>query len=117
MKVTQDRNIRKKRRVRAKISGTAKRPRIAVHRSHKYIYVQVIDDVTGKTLDYASSTMLKKSKTKQTKSEQALEVGKTLGKSLLAKKIKQGVFDRSRFAYNGRVKMLADGMREAGFTI
>lgn len=117
MIVTQDRNLRKKRRVRSKISGTAERPRIAVHRSNQFIYAQAIDDVSKSTIASASSLKTTKDGKKQTKSEAAKEVGRILGKTLQEKKIVEGVFDRSRFAYNGRVKMVAEGIRETGFKI
>lgn len=116
MAVTQDKNIRKKRRVRAGISGTAQKPRIAVHRSNKYIYAQAIDDSAHVTLAASSSSAVS-TKAKQTKSQVAFEVGRDLAKKLADKKVTAGVFDRSRFSYKGRVQKLAEGMREAGFTI
>lgn len=116
MKVNKDRILRKKRRIRAEISGNGTRPRIAVHRSNKYIYAQAIDDISRKTLAAASSSKIK-SESKMTKSQEAKEVGRVIGKILLEKKIESGVFDRSKFAYNGRVKLVAEGLREVGFKI
>jgi large subunit ribosomal protein L18 len=104
---------RRHRRVRAKISGTAERPRLVVHRSNRGIEAQLIDDVAGKTLAYASHIGVRKG-FKGTKSEQAAEVGKQL--AAVAKKagIESVVFDRSGYLYHGRVKALAEGAREGG---
>ncbi len=116
MKAIKDRVLRRKLRVSANIWGTNERPRIAVFRSNMYLYAQAIDDEARTTL--ASSSTLKKDKgAKLKKSEAAKEAGKVLGKILLDKNIKSGVFDRNRYAYNGRVKMLAEGLREAGLKI
>ena len=100
----------RKRRVRAKISGDASRPRLAVFRSSNGIYAQVIDDAAGKTLVAASSLKIKKG----SKSEKAAEVGKLVAAAAQAVKIQTVVFDRGGFAYAGRVKILADAAREAG---
>lgn len=99
-------------RVRAKISGTAERPRLAVRRSLNHIYAQLIDDRSGKTLAAASDAELKGRKLKKT--EAAAEVGKLLAGKALAKKIGAAVFDRRDKQYHGRVKALAEGAREAG---
>lgn len=114
-----DRKMRRKKRVSANISGTAERPRIAIHRSNKYIYAQAIDDVSEKTLAAFSSLQLRKgaAKSKVSKSDEAKAIGVELAKALLEKKVKTGVFDRGRFTYNGRVKALAEGLREGGLTI
>ena len=103
------RAIRRKRRVRAKIFGTKARPRVSMHRTNKYIYAQVIDDAAGKTIVAFSSFT---AKIKGTKTEQAKEVGKQLAELLKKNKIKAVVFDRSSYAYNGRVKALAEALRE-----
>lgn len=103
--------IRRKNRTRAKISGTAIKPRASVFRSAKYIYIQLIDDQSGKTLVSASSRELK---AKGKPMEIAMEVGKLLGKKAAEKKILEVVFDRNRYKYHGRVKALADGIRESG---
>lgn len=102
---------RRHQRVRAKISGKAKRPRLSVFRANRHIYAQVIDDEAGKTLVSASSGEVK---VKGKKSEAALEVGKLIAKKALEKKISAVVFDRGGFAFHGRVKSLAEGAREAG---
>ncbi|NTU73336.1 50S ribosomal protein L18 [Candidatus Roizmanbacteria bacterium] len=113
MNNTNKRNIRRKRRVSSNIRGTEERPRIVIHRTNKFIYAQAIDDVARVTIVAASSMKSEKA----TKSDQARQVGVELGKSLIAKKIKAGVYDRNRFTYNGRVKALAEGLREAGLQI
>ncbi len=117
MIITKDKALRRKRRVRAEISGSGERPRIAIHRSNQYIYAQAIDDISRTTLAAATSAKLAKSKDKISKSEQAKEVGRMIGKALIEKKITAGVFDRSKFAYKGRVKLLAEGLREVGLKI
>ncbi len=100
------------RRIRAKIAGTAKRPRLSVFRSNKHIFLQLIDDSKGKTIVSASDLKMKKDKA--TKSEIAKEVGRELAKSAKAKKIKEAVFDRGGYRYHGRIKASAEGAREEG---
>jgi large subunit ribosomal protein L18 len=104
---------RRHRRVRAKISGTAERPRLVVHRSNRGIEAQLVDDVEGKTLAYASHIGVRKG-FKGTKSEQAAEVGKQLAAAATKAGIENVVFDRSGYLYHGRVKALAEGAREGG---
>ncbi len=103
-------------RIRKKVSGTSERPRLAVFRSNKSIYCQLIDDVNAKTLMSASSNM-KEISNESSKVDQAKAVGKLLGEKALAGNINQFVFDRGGFLYHGRVKALADGIREAGVQI
>ncbi len=98
-------------RVRAKISGTAKRPRLSVFKSNKYVYVQLIDDEKAKTLAASSS---KEIADKKTMTEQAKFVGEDIAKKAIEKKIKTVVFDRGGYLYSGRIKVLADAAREAG---
>ncbi len=117
MKITNNRVMRRRRRVSSGMKGTQERPRIAVFRSNMYIYAQAIDDVARKTIASSSTIMLKKPEHKLKKSESAKESGKALAKLLLEKNIKAGIFDRNRYAYNGRVKMLAEGLREGGLAI
>lgn len=113
-----DQKQRRKRRISSNIFGTADKPRISVFRSNKYIYAQAIDDEKRVTLASASSLSLKnKKEAKKNKTEEAKWVGITLAKILIAKNIKKGVFDRSCYAYNGRVKALAEGLREGGLKI
>ena len=111
-----DRNaerIRRHKRVRRKISGTAECPRLCVFRSNSNIYVQVIDDVKAVTLAQAS-TLDKEVKTKHSNKEAAKEVGALIAKRALEKNIKAVVFDRSGYIYHGIVKELAESAREAG---
>lgn len=108
--------LKRQKRVRSKISGTAERPRLTVFRSNKHISLQVIDDVAGKTL-VSSSDLGKESKIKGTKSEKAVAVAKDLLKQLKAKKIKALVFDRSYYKYHGRIKTVAETLREGGIEL
>lgn len=114
--ITTERKLRRKARVSRNIHGTADRPRISVYRSSKYIYAQAIDDVNRVTLCASSSKKLEL-KEKAKKTAQAKEAGKALGKALVEKKIKTAVFDRGSYSYLGRVKELAEGVREAGIQI
>ncbi len=108
----QVKRLRRHRRVRAKIKGTAKVPRLVVFRSHQHIYVQLVDDDKGKTIVSASSQEFKKSK--KIKADWAKEVGKSVAKKALEKKIEKVVFDRGGYKYHGRVKAVAEGAREGG---
>jgi large subunit ribosomal protein L18 len=105
--------IRRHRRVRRKVSGTAERPRLAVFRSNRGIEAQLIDDVEAKTLASASWLQLKKS-FKGTKTQQAAEVGKLLAANAKKAEIEAIVFDRGGYLFHGRVKALADSAREGG---
>ena len=103
------------RRVRAKIAGTTARPRVAVYKSNKFTYAQVIDDTTGVTIIAISDYAGKKGKsTKGTKTEKAILNGKALAEVLKKKGIDTVLFDRGGFKYHGRIKALAEGLREAG---
>ncbi|MCK9378713.1 MAG: 50S ribosomal protein L18 [Candidatus Moranbacteria bacterium] len=100
-------------RVRAKISGTAERPRLSVFRSLRGVYAQAIDDVNGKTV--ASSNWKEASKTtKKNDIERAKEVGKLLADKCIKLKITEAVFDRNGYKYHGKVKAMAEGAREGG---
>lgn len=102
-------------RVRKKITGTPARPRLAVYRSNKAIYAQIIDDLAGHTLVSASS--IEEAVVKSVnKTEQAKAVGKILAERAVQAKIGAVVFDRGGYLYHGRVKALADGAREAGLS-
>ncbi len=102
-------------RIRKKISGTAEKPRLAVFRSNKQIYAQLIDDVKGVTLLAASSREKEvAAKTGVNKTEQAKLVGQVLASKCREKGIGTVVFDRSGYKYHGRVKSLADAAREGG---
>jgi large subunit ribosomal protein L18 len=111
------RRIKKKFRVRKKISGTAQKPRISVFRSANQIYAQVIDDTTGKTLVSAStksSEILSEISDTKGKIEKSKIVGKLLGKKAVESGITEAVFDKSGYDYHGRIKALAEGARESG---
>jgi large subunit ribosomal protein L18 len=103
-------------RIRAKVLGTAERPRLSIFRSIKHITAQVIDDSTGNTLAAASSTEVKTGAAvgKGGNVEGAKLIGKLVADRALEKGVKKVVFDRGGFLYHGRVKALADAAREAG---
>ena len=105
--------LRRHRRVRNKISGTAARPRLDVFRSAKHIYAQIIDDEQGVTL-VSASTMDKDFNGFGGNVEAAAEIGKKVAAKALEKGITEVVFDRGGYVYHGRVKALADGAREGG---
>jgi len=109
-----DRRFKIKRRIRNKVEGTAERPRMTVYRSNKQISVQLIDDISGRTLVAASSLLKDVAAEKITKTEQASKVGKLIAEKALAAGISGVVFDRNGYLYHGRVKQLADAAREAG---
>jgi large subunit ribosomal protein L18 len=106
--------LRRHRRVRKKVVGTAERPRLTVFRSNRGVFAQLVDDETGRTLASASWLGLKKAGLKGNKSDQAAEVGKALAKAAKAAGITTCVFDRGGYLYHGRVKALADAAREGG---
>ncbi len=110
---------RRHRRVRAKVSGTPERPRLAVHRSLQHIYAQLIDDVAGRTLAAASSNdpdfrTLVTDELKASNITGAKAVGSLLAQRAIAKGIESVVFDRGGYPYHGRIKSLADGARAGG---
>lgn len=98
-------------KVRSEISGSAKRPRLAVFRSSAHIYVQLIDDVAGRTLAEASDIEVKD---KLTKTDKAKLVGEKIAAAAKTAKVAAVVFDRGGFAYHGRVKALAEAARAGG---
>ena len=104
--------LRRHKRVRGKVNGTAERPRLVVSRSNRGIVAQLVDDMDGKTLAAASWLQLKSFKGK--KSEQAAEVGKLLAQNAKQAGIEVVVFDRGGYLYHGRVKALAEAAREGG---
>jgi large subunit ribosomal protein L18 len=112
---TRESRLRRHRRVRGKIRGTAERPRLLVFRSNRGIFAQLVDDDAGRTLAAASWLDLAKS-FKGDKSEQAAEVGKLLAQNARKAGIENVVFDRGGYLYHGRVKALADGAREGGLS-
>jgi len=111
-KIKDKKIFRRKVRVRAKIFGTAKRPRLSVFRSLKHIYVQFIDDEKGVTVAAASDHEIKKKTGKKT--QIATEVGQLAGEKAVKAGVKEIVFDRSSSKYHGRVKAVAEGVRKSG---
>jgi large subunit ribosomal protein L18 len=109
---TREARQRRHRRVRGKVSGTAERPRLAVFRSNRGIFAQLVDDDAGRTLASASWLGLKSKSGNKT--EQAAQVGKALAAAGGKAGISTCVFDRGGYLYHGRVKALADGAREGG---
>jgi len=101
-------------RIRRKIEGTSESPRLAVFRSNKEIYAQLIDDISGKTIVAASSRDKELKKAKGNKTEIAKTVGKAFGEKAKKAGVEKVTFDRSGYLYHGRVKALADAAREAG---
>lgn len=108
--------LQQKKRYLKKIVGTSERPRLAVFRSHKHIYAQLIDDKNGHTLAFSST--LDKEISSQVKvmatQEASLLVGQSLAKKAIAKEISKVVFDRGNRPYHGRIKNVAEGARNAG---
>jgi large subunit ribosomal protein L18 len=105
-----EKRIRLKKKIRNKINGNAKTPRLSVFRSNNFMYAQIIDDVKNVTVVSASDLKVKKG----TKSEKAKAVGLEVAEKAIAKGIKTCVFDRNGFKYTGRVKALADAARAGG---
>ena len=112
---TREARLRRHRRVRGKVRGTAARPRLAVFRSNRGIFAQLVDDDAGKTVAAASWVGLPKS-FKGDKSEQATEVGKALADAAKKAGVEAVVFDRGGYLFHGRVKALAEGAREGGLS-
>ncbi len=110
---TNKKRLKRHKRVRAKISGTAATPRLCVFRSLKNIYAQIIDDVAGKTL-VSASTLEKGFDGYGGNKEAAKKLGVMLAEKAKAQGIEEVVFDRGGYLYHGRVKELADGAREGG---
>ena len=106
--------LRRKGRVRAKIFGTAKKPRLSVFKSNKGIYLQLIDDEKSKTL---ISVNLNEIKSKGNKTEVSKQAGKLLAEKALQKKINSAVFDRGGNKFHGRIKAVAEGAKEGGLRI
>ena len=123
-KIKQKNRDRRHKRVRGKISGTSKRPRLCVFRSSKHIYAQLIDDEKNKILAVSNDMKMKKKGTKVSKGTKEIErsrklalgfeVGKLIAKKAKDLNIEEVVFDRGGYKYHGRVKSLADGARDGG---
>jgi large subunit ribosomal protein L18 len=107
--------LKRRRRVRAKITGTAQRPRISVFRSNRGISAQLIDDVAGHTL--ASVTWTESGLRSLKRMEQAAKAGQALAERARAAGVERAVFDRGGYKYHGRVKAFADGVREGGLAV
>ncbi|MBI2828395.1 MAG: 50S ribosomal protein L18 [Acidobacteria bacterium] len=119
IKTKEDRRDRVKHRIRKRVLGTEGRPRLTVYRSVAHIYVQVVDDMTGRTIASASSVepSVKGALGKQAKGSNvagAQAIGKSIAQRLLEKGVTRVVFDRNGFLYHGRVKAVADAARDAG---
>jgi large subunit ribosomal protein L18 len=111
----EQRRLKRRRRVRAKIVGTAERPRISVFRSNRGIMAQLIDDDAGRTLAAVQWTEADLRSLKPM--EQATQAGKTLAERAKAAGIERAVFDRGGYQYHGRVKAFAEGVREGGVAV
>lgn len=118
-KILSKNDIRKKRhiRIRKKLSGTPERPRLIVFRSNKYIYTQAFDDVNHKCLTGIGSHIGEIAEKDGNKTEKSKMVGKLMGEKLKEMGIEKAVFDRNGYLYHGRVKALAEGIRESGVII
>ena len=118
-KINNNRENRRKKRVSSNIFGTKEKPRISVFASNRYTYAQVIDDSDKNTLISYSSLKLAQSENynKDKKVEEAKKVGLELAKKTVKKGIKKAVFDRGKYSYKGRIKAVAEGMREGGLKI
>ncbi len=103
--------------MRKKIFGTSKRPRLSVYRSNKYSYGQIIDDTVGRTLVSVSLKDVRELHKSKAKNEASFNLGKKLAEEAAKKKIKQVVFDRNGYKYHGRVKKVAEGVREGGLRL
>ena len=111
----EDNRLRRKRRIRKKVSGTPRRPRLTVFKSNKHTYAQIIDDYEGHTLASASTVADDLGDASDlTKSEQAEKVGELLAERASDEGIEQVVFDRNGFIYHGRLEAVAEGAREGG---
>ncbi len=114
-----DARLKRKIRIRKRVSGTPVRPRLCVYRSLNHIYAQIIDDTNGFTI-VSASTLDKEFKeipAAGNKKAEALLVGKIVGQRALAKGINKVVFDRNGYIYHGRIKAISDGAREAGLDL
>lgn len=115
--IKREHRIRRHARVRAKISGSSERPRVSVFRSNRHIFVQVIDDVSHKTLISGTVAGTGKSGRKGTKSALAKTIGGKVAQALKEKGITKVVFDAGGYAYHGRVKAVAEALREGGIAV
>jgi len=114
--VDQQLRLKRKKRIRKKITGTLDQPRLTVYRSSKHIYAQLIDDIEQRTIVSASSTEkdIKNQPAFENKINLAKHIGDIIGKRAIEKGVKRAVFDRNGYMYHGRVRAIAEGAREAG---
>lgn len=110
----QQHRTRRHQRVRAKIRGTAEKPRVSVFKSNRHIFVQIIDDKSGKTILSSKVVSDGKNKINGTKMEKSFKIGEILAEKAKEAGIKKVVFDRGGFKYHGRIKAIADGLRKGG---
>ena len=115
VKTRDARRLSRRRRVRAKVRGTAERPRISVFRSNRGVHVQLIDDVAGRTL--AAVAWTEDELKSLPRMDQARRAGVLLAERAKAAGVESAVFDRGGYRYHGRVKAFADGVREGGLTV
>jgi large subunit ribosomal protein L18 len=117
-KNTEEARQKRHRRIRSRLQGTPERPRLAVYRSLKHMYAQVIDDSRGHTLASASTVdpALRGELASLSKTEEAVRVGRLIAERAKAAGVSQVVFDRAGYLYHGRVQKLADAAREGGLT-
>ena len=111
----EQRRLKRRRRVRAKVSGTAERPRISVFRSNRGVSAQLVDDIAGRTI--ASVQWTEADLRDLKKAEQATKAGELLAQRAKAAGIESAVFDRGGYQYHGRVKAFAEGVREGGLVV
>ncbi len=116
-KAKRQHRLSRHKRVRAKILGSAKRPRIAVFKSNRHVFVQFVDDTSGKTILSSKIISAKKSKIKGTKTTQAGSIGEMLAGKAKELGISEAVFDRGGFKFHGRIKAVADGLKKGGIKI
>ncbi|MFP4521085.1 MAG: 50S ribosomal protein L18 [Fibrobacterota bacterium] len=107
--------IVRKKRIRKKINGTAKKPRVSLYRSNSNIFIQLIDDEAGSTI--AEYSTLKLEDSKKNKTEAGFEAGKKIAEIAKEKGIEDMIFDRSGYIFHGRVKAVADGIRKNGINL
>ena len=115
VKTPQQSRLRRRRRVRAKVSGTELRPRISVFRSNRGISAQLVDDLGGRTL--AAVAWTESDLRSLGRMEQAKQAGETLARRAKEQGVDSAVFDRGGYQYHGRVKAFAEGVREGGLTV
>lgn len=116
-KSKQQNRIKRHARVRAKVIGTGERPRVAVFKSNRNVFVQFIDDTTGKTILSSKIISASKSKIKGTKTDKAASIGTMLAEKAKELGINEAVFDRGGFKFHGRIKAVAEGLKKGGIKI